>query len=58
MDRYVVPVDTLFPFLPPFDIGYATPVQKPLMLKIRVEYNIGGTKVVDTATVSAFPPGL
>jgi AP-1 complex subunit gamma-1 len=32
--------------------------QKPLMLKIRVEYNIGGTKVVDTATVSAFPPGL
>lgn len=32
--------------------------QKPLMLKIRVEYSIGGTKVVDTATVSAFPPGL
>jgi AP-1 complex subunit gamma-1 len=32
--------------------------QKPLMLKIRVEYSIGGTKVVDTATVSTFPPGL
>jgi len=32
--------------------------QKPLMLKIRLEYSIGGTKVVDTATVSNFPPGL
>jgi len=32
--------------------------QKPLMLKIKVEYNIGGTDVSDAATIQNFPAGL
>eukprot|EP01087_Luapelamoeba_hula_P000833 TRINITY_DN10611_c0_g1_i3.p1 TRINITY_DN10611_c0_g1~~TRINITY_DN10611_c0_g1_i3.p1 ORF type:complete len:644 (+),score=59.69 TRINITY_DN10611_c0_g1_i3:111-2042(+) len=32
--------------------------QKPLVLKIRVQYNIGGSDVTDESTVTNFPPGL
>jgi len=32
--------------------------QKPVMLKIKVEYNIGGTDVVDDATIQNFPAGI
>eukprot|EP00005_Dracoamoeba_jomungandri_P004247 CAMPEP_0174259080 /NCGR_PEP_ID=MMETSP0439-20130205/7962_1 /TAXON_ID=0 /ORGANISM="Stereomyxa ramosa, Strain Chinc5" /LENGTH=834 /DNA_ID=CAMNT_0015342833 /DNA_START=45 /DNA_END=2549 /DNA_ORIENTATION=+ len=32
--------------------------QKSLLLKIKVEYTIGGNKVTEQATISNFPPGL